>query len=153
MNTELEARVRGVNAANQYANDLHSRLVAVFRPFVGQKILTAPGDLLARIKRLVDALDLPSTPRLHVYRDRSDYCLRYVVKSCESDGKCGHYYEASVSVGELDHGRLTSLIDAPQYRTDYVAAEVVAARETYKEAKRVADEARSALYPFGESDR
>lgn len=148
----LEARVRGVNRAHQYAMELYPRLAVVFQPFVGQKVETNSGPLMAKVQKLVDALNLPCTGPLHVYRDQSDYCMRYVVKTCECENGHGYYYNASVTVGELDRGVLTALCPAPQYRTDYSADEVAAARQRYKNAKRAADEAHSALYPFGESD-
>jgi hypothetical protein len=149
--SKLEARIKAVNAANAYAMELYDTLSAVFAPLVGSKIEKVDGDLLARIKSQVPAL--PCTPALHVYRDRSPYSLRYVVKTCEVHQGSAYYHEASVYVGDMRDGVLTKLCDRPDYRTDYTSAEVVANRAAYEAARKVYEDARSALHPFGEYDR
>jgi len=157
--TVLEARVRGVNKAHDYANQLYSQLRAVFEPFVGQQIFKVDGTLLAKVKKLVDALNLPCTVSLHVYRHVSDYSLAYTVKTCEvvptEPGNYGtaYYYEITVYVGEIKGKILTKINKAPNFNTKNRASDVVEARERYKEAKKLADEAHSALYLFGEYDR
>jgi len=156
----LETRVRGVNRANEYANALWPRLIAVFTPFVGEKIEKADGTLLLKVQKLVDALKLPNcaTPNIMVYRHNSNYNLAYTVKTDETysvDGRYGHayYHETTIYLGKMDCGVLTQLDAAETFKTDYTAAEVIANREAYKAAKAAADAAQSKLYPFGEYDR
>jgi hypothetical protein len=148
----LETRVHGVNRAHQYANELYPKLVAVFQSFIGQKITKVDGSLLAKVQKEVNGLGLPCEHNLHVYRRPSNYALCYMVKTCETTENSCHYHEASVTVGNLDNGFLVSLCDPPQYKTDFSAFWIADARKRYEEAKKLADQARGELYPFGEYD-
>ena len=148
----LESRVKAVNRAGEYANTLHSSLVEKFRPLLGLKIVKADGSLLAKYAHLVK--DLPHKAELTVYRHHSVYSLAWTVKTCESIEDCGCvYHEVTVYVGNLRGDTLTELSEPQNYRTDYTAEEVEAKREAYRKAKEVAENALSALYPFGEFDR
>jgi hypothetical protein len=152
MQTVLETRVKGVNKANAFANELWPRLVAVFAPFVGQKIEKVDGPLLAKIQKLVDALNLPNGD-IHVYRHVSNYSLAYTVKTCECTNGIAHYFEQTLYIGKMNNGVLVELKELEPFKTDYTAENVLKAREAYKVAKEAADKAQSALYPFGEYDR
>lgn len=149
----LEARVRGVNRANAFANELYPKLVALFTPFIGQKILKADGTLLAKIQKQVDDLGILGPHEPHVYRYSSAYSLVYTVKTCEDFNGHAYYHENSVYVGHLDNGVLTGLYDQNHRQTNYTADKVIAARQAYEKAKKAADEAEIALHPFGEYDR
>jgi len=149
----LEARIRAVNRANAYANELSAKLKELFRPFVGQKVLKADNTLMEKYKKVLPKFTC--TPNLSVYRYTSEYSLVFIVKTCEGDNN-GHayYHETSVYVGELQNGFLTKVGDEPlNLKTDYTAADITAKRQAYNAAKRLADEALSALHPFGEYDR
>ena len=152
----LAARVRAVNRANEFGRGLFVALTNIFEPLVGQKILKADGTLLEKFKKLLPPL--PCTDGLHVYRHSSNYSLAWTVKTCEQikDTHNCVYHEVVVYVGDLRGQLLEKLVthqfDEKTYRTDYTADEVKAKRAAYDEAKRLADEARSALYPFGEYD-
>jgi len=152
--SQLETRIRAVNAANDFANKLHPRLIAVFGDFVNEKIEKVNGDLLQKVQKGIELLNLPNTNKLSVYRNRSNYSLSYVVKTCEvADGRA-HYHETVVQVGEMSNGVLTQLNMNPYvYKTDYTAAQIQVAREQYAIAKRYADDAHGKLHPFGEYDR
>ena len=148
----LKARVKAVNAANDYANKLYPQLVAIFEPLVGEQVLKADGTLLAKYQKLLP--DFPSSNGLHVYKHSSDYSLAWCVKTCEQveDHCTCVYHEVTVYIGSLS-GKTLKEIDRPfEGKTDYTVADVQAARERYKEAKKAADEAKSALFPFGEYD-
>jgi len=158
MNNKLKARVKARNKANEYSNKLYPILAAIFASLVGQKILTAPGDLTAKVKKLMP--ELPNTTGLSVFRDRSSYrygswySLSWTVKVCEMvEGGCTCVYEeVTVYIGKLE-GQVLSEIEKPcNGRTDYTVKEVEQWREEYKRAAREADKARCALFPFGEND-
>ncbi len=149
----LATRVRGVNNANAYANELWPKLTAVFAPFVGHKIETAPGPLKAKIDKLVKELNLPNTVPLSVYRHVSNYSLAYTVKTCEACNNIAYYFEQTLYIGDMRDGVLLKLNELRPFKTNYNAAHVIQARETYQKAKRAADDAQAALYPFGEYDR
>lgn len=151
-NQLLLARVQSINLANATAMEWYDKLAPIFEPWVGQPILKTHGGLLMKVeKRLPDLPYLAPGP--HIYRDVSDYVLRYSVKVCMCVGGIGHYHEASFNIGELAGAVLREMLPCPKYRTDYTVEEIIAKREAYKAAKRVADEALNALHPFGEYDR
>jgi spore coat polysaccharide biosynthesis protein SpsF (cytidylyltransferase family) len=153
-NFALKARVRCVNKANQYANELYPRLVEFFKPYVGTKIETAEGQLLRKIKEKLKTLNLPNTVALQIYQLSSRYALAFVVKTCEVLNGESNYYETTVYVGKMDHGVLAAIEERHgSARTDYKAEEVIAARQAYAIAKAAVSEAHGRLFPFGEYDR
>jgi hypothetical protein len=147
----LAAKVKAQNRANQFANELYPKLVKVFEPFIGQKVLKADGTVLAKIQSQFP--ELPSTPGLHVYPGHSNYSLRWIVRTSEqeSDYTC-LYAESTLYVGDMKNAILASLYPPVHYRTDYTVEEIESLREAYVLAKRAADNAFSALHPFGEND-
>lgn len=150
----LQARVKAVNNAHEYAPKLFKLLTEVFAPFVGQQIEKADGTLLAKIVKVCP--ELPSGNRVSVYRNRNRYSLCYYVKTCESiEGHCSCvYYECAVTIGDMENGTLKTINqEAPTYRSDYTPEEIKTKRQAHKVAQQKADEARYALGVFGESDR
>jgi hypothetical protein len=148
LNSPLEAKVKAVNAANEYVPQLYDLLVEIFKPFVGQRISKADGCLFKKINDL-----LPSPPNkrgLRVYRMSSSYSLVWAIQTCETYPSIAMYHETSVYIGNMRDGVLLSLCGPPEPRPAYRVEDIVAARDRYKEAKRVADEALALLGPFGE---
>lgn len=72
---KLEARVKAVNEAHKYANELYGTLVAIFRPLVGQQIEKQGGDLLAKVKKLIP--EPPHSANLRVWKTSSAYSLAW----------------------------------------------------------------------------
>jgi hypothetical protein len=153
MNNSLPARVEAVNLANSYANSLYPKLIEVFTPFVGQKIITQSGSLFNKIQNLVDKLELPNTSRISVYKNICRYSLSYVVKVCIVYNEIAHYHESYFYVGEIRENFLTKICDGPEYKENYTEEGIRQARLDYENAKKIADEAESKLYPFGQYDR
>ena len=153
--SSLENRVRGVNMANAYANEIRPMLVKVFEPYIGCKILKVDGGLLASVKKQVDALKLQNCNAIHVYRSSSAYSLAFVVKSCVDHAGRAYYHETYIHIGALDGGVLRDIRDDGDelFKVDYNADEVASARRVYEAAEKAASEAESALYPFGKYDR
>lgn len=149
----LAAKVKAVNKANAEAAKLLPKLVEIFRPLVGQQVLKAAGGLLLKVEKVLP--EFPDTHGLMVYRHSSNYNLAWTVKTCENiEGTHGClYHEVTIYVGNLNGCVLTDLNTTQmELRTDYTVEEIEAARKKYEEVRRIADEARSALYPFGEHD-
>lgn len=154
----LAARIQAVNAANDYANTLFEPLAEIFKPLIGQKVFKVDNEWMEKYKS-----KLPTFAKrwngvdIHVYRASSRYSLGWTVKACASiEGGYGCvYHETSVYVANIDGQILTSMYpgDAPKYKTDYTAADITAKRQEYKRLKKIADDAQSALHPFGEYDR
>ncbi|MGH7175043.1 MAG: hypothetical protein ACREGR_01640 [Minisyncoccia bacterium] len=153
----LAAKVRAVNAVNKHAVQLQKVLNEVFRPLVGQPILKATGDLLVKVEKLLPAnLNPAGLFGLDVYRHRSNYSLAWTVRQCEQikgGGSC-LYHELTVYVGWLEGNTLKELTtnSTDGLRSDYTVEEVLGKREAYALAKKAADDAHSALHPFGERD-
>jgi len=161
MNTRQEkliAKIGAVNRANAEATRLHQIFHDIFAPFVGQKILKADGTLLAKVAALVPEFAFGNTLQVrtlqpHVYRDSSNYSLIYTVKACETmpPHSCA-YHDTAMYIGVFAGAMLEKLSPVQTYRSDYVVEEIEGKRQAYESAKRVAEELRSALYPFGEHD-
>lgn len=153
----LAARIKAVNTANDYANTIFYSLDEWAKPLIGQKVFKVNGEL---IKKYADNLPMFTNQwnsvGIHVYRASSQYSLGWTVKACASiEGGCGCvYHETSVYVAHVDGQVLSSMYDKqPPHKTDYTAADITAKREEYKRLKKLADDAQSALHPFGEYDR
>jgi hypothetical protein len=154
MNNVLDTRVRGVNAAHEYAASIVGVLRERFRPLVGQKVLKNDGTLMAKYVNLLPEMPDSRFHRLHVYKHTSDYSLAWMVKTCEVDNGHAYYYEVGVYVGDLTNGVLTKITEHPfTGRMDHTAAEVLEKRVAFEAARRAFEDARSELHPFGEYDR
>lgn len=156
MNNEiLETRVKGVNNAHQYGNELYHILVKVFKPFIGQKVIRKTGGLIKKIQDIIDSLDLPHSVPIQVYRKSySDYSLSYVVKTCQTLNQTAYYYEVSVYIGNIENGILKDInYPFPDFKTDFKAKTIQENRKLYKELQEKADKAKSALFPFDTYDR
>jgi hypothetical protein len=153
----LEAHVAAVNYGNAYAMKLYEDLIAIFKPLVGCKILKADGGLLKSVSKQLP--QMPNSHGLQVWRPIYGTQLAWSVKTCESYPSSHHgtniamYYETGVNIGQIEGDVLKSLYEPRTSRTDYTVKEVESLRAAYHKAKQVADDARSALSPFGEYDR
>ncbi len=153
----LEAKVKAVNRAHAHAVKLYDALVPVFTPLVGCKILKADNTLLQSVQKVIPVVE-GGNSSLRVYRNQSNYSLAWTVNASENivgQQSC-LYYEISVYVGNLDGQVLKDIMDPANQgfrRTDYTAGEIEGKRNVYEEAKKVMEDAKSALWPFGENDR
>lgn len=155
--TMLETRVRAVNASHAYANELYDLLLSVYEPLVGTKIEKLSGQLLAKVEAAVKQLNLPNTPKLMVYRRNnshmiSNYSEGYTVKACETTDGRSFYDETTVYIGESSSGVFNKINPRVVHRCDYDADEIEMLRRNCEAAAEAYRDARSALYPFGESD-
>lgn len=155
--SDLHARVTAANRVFKRANELHAVLTEIFRPYVGKQVLKADGSLLAKIREQIPNLD---SDKVSVVRDSNSYSLRWECKSSENvacETYC-RYFRASFTVGHFGSRHdgtahtLTELVGPPQYREDWTAEEIVAAREEAKRLQRLADDAKSKYHLFGEYD-
>lgn len=149
---KLEVKVKAINKAHACANEVQPKLVEVFRQFIGQKVERNEGGLMVKVQKLVDALKLPNTNPLSVYRNAGGrYSISYSVKVCEWIPDHVYYHETTFYVGETNGaGTLEKVVDQHEWRTDYTAEEIENLRKVWKKAKREADNAHSRLEPFGE---
>ena len=156
----LETRVKAVNRANAYVNEIAPQLLAVFAKFVGQKIIKSDGHLTGKVQKCVDGLNLTNTNKLAVYFEKTRPFVRFTVKTCENypDGRGGiaYYHQTGINIGwysDADPSVLTGLYEFESRKTDYDAKEIEALRTAYKNALKAVNEAENALSPFGVCDR
>lgn len=153
----LQAKIVARNRAGEVANELYPQFLAIFKPLAGQKVCKVNGEFIKNVaKQLPPSRYYNQEPSVMYYRNRSDYTVSFTVRTCASDGQgsCA-YEEITVYICDLDNGVIRPdgrWYDPPNCRTDYTADEVKRLRADYEEKKRIADEAHSALYPFGEHD-
>ena len=159
MNTEaqLAARVKARNRCHQVANELWVTFTEIFAPLVGQKLLTVNGAFLAKIDKMMPELpELSGSFGLSVFRYPSAYNLCWTVKCSESvAGECYCVYEeVTFYVADLEGQNMGELsTNHEDFRTDFSAVEITRLRKDYEEKKKIAEKAKSALFPFGEIDR
>jgi hypothetical protein len=155
----LNARVRAYNKVNARANELHRELLAIFRPFVGKKILTNSG-FIAKLRPQLEALrereSQPGRGRFQLYTTSTTYTLTYVLKGWDAyqgEPHGGSYAEVGRNGNGLPGDHLASVNSEPlALRTDYDAEAVRVLRKAAEAAADKAREAESALYPFGKYD-
>ena len=145
----LAAKVAATNRANKNAIALYAAFSAAAKPFIGQKIFKADGELTAKFKAALPALPF------YFYQSRSNYSLLYIAKESESiAGDCGCIYAESYAyIASVTLGTLVQLHDAPNLRTDYTVEEIAKLREEIEKAEEIVSKLKSKLNPFGMYDR
>lgn len=153
----LRARVEARNLAAAEANRIRPLLREFFASYVGKKVLKADGSLLKSIDDALNAAGIfpVYSNRLHVYRSTSShYSLTWVAKSCVVIEGAVAYEEAAVYIATLSGADLSHMnADHGDEKCNYTVEEIQALRKDYEVKKRIADDAKSALYPFGEFDQ
>ncbi len=148
----LKAKVEAVNLANATVNELYDKLASIFTHFVGKKVVTKDGSLIAKLDGLVKGIGLPYTGRLRVCRHASNYSLAWsVYTSIPIAGDCGTAsHEQVCYVGNLQGDVLESMTPKYNYRTDFTFEVVAEARKVAKAAGEAYSKAKDACSPFGE---
>lgn len=154
----LAAKVAAYNRVGQVANEIAPALFAAIAPFYGQKVLKADGVLTQKVR---DALNpfLPTRgafPSFDVWLSSGrGYSLTVTVKTCETFNGNAFYAEATIYLAKITGTIAEQWDGAPfsPFRTDYNADTVRELRKAYEVARKAANEAESALFPFGEYDR
>jgi len=166
----LNAKVRAYNKVNARAMELQPELLAIFRPYVGKKILTNSG-FVAKLRPVLEEFRkrVNASGPFQLITGSTSYWLSYTLKAWEpyqGEKYGGASAEATIHVGELgrlgatngehcDVARdvLATLEQKPlELRADYSADEVRELRKAAQEAEERAREAEHALYPFGKYD-
>lgn len=153
----LRARVEARNLAGAEVNRIRPLLREFFAAYVGKKVLKADGSLLKSIEDALKSSGIfrETDRRLQVYRSTSNnYSLSWVSRACVNiDGEVA-YEESWVYIADLDGTEIRCLSnDHGDERTDFTVEEVKRLRADYEAKKKIADDAKSALHPFGEYDR
>lgn len=150
----LKCRVIAVNRCNEEAMKLYDKLVEIFKPLVGQKILKTDGTYLEKIKKLVGELNNDSTRHLWIVKNGSDqHSLSYNVRYSEWDGGNNQSHQISIRIGGLIECQiLRSINEKPILRTNYTVEEIELKRQIFQRKEEEYRAARADLDPFGEYD-
>lgn len=145
----LAAKVKATNRANANANALYAAFAAAAKPFIGQKIFKADGELTTKFKAALPALPF------YFYQSRSNYSLSYVTKESESiEGQSSCIYAESYAyIASVRLSALVQLHDAPNLRTDFTVEEIAKARKDVEDAETALDVLKGKLSGFGMYDR
>jgi hypothetical protein len=148
----LKARVKARNKVNAHAIAFYTMMAAVFKPLIGEKVEKADGSLLAKIDKILPPF--PEEEGLRFWRHHAPYSIAWGLDIREpvQDAEVWTYEKEIVYIARVDNQILTSMESPFTARTDYKASEIERLRKAYEKAKNDADKARSALFPFGESD-
>jgi len=148
----LEAKVRIVNAANRYVNEIAPKLREAFEKFLGKKALTASGDLRYDVRMALPTLANDSN--LTAILRTSRYSVSCTVKTNETVKGIAYYHETTVYFGSISEDNVVPFDGTlPVFKTDYTAAEVQLMRETLASAKTTVSQLETMILPFGTYDR
>lgn len=154
-NNKINAKINARNKANEVANRVYEELIPVFRPLMGKKVCKVDGTFLKKV-----ANQLPNWEKKHalitypwtIHHSSSDYYVMFNVSVSEPVTGWGHLYEdASVYICRINEGKeVIEICDPPNRRSDYSFDEIKSLIEDYEQKREAANEARSALHPFGD---
>jgi hypothetical protein len=155
--TALEAKIGARNEVNDLANKLSPAIFEAIRPLVGTKVFNAGAVISQKLRKCLP--ELPNTVEASAYYSTGHgYSFVVVFKTSTmypdrtGDHYCASYAEDTVYLANIDGLTVSKLYDFQPRRTDYTAAEVIAARAELKLAKNAVSAAQSKLYHFGEHD-
>lgn len=111
--TELAAKVKAVNLANQAVQIVQNKLIEEFKPFVGHVIQKADKTLMKRVEsKICTDFGLPEGVKVW-YNTTSKYYLTWGIQVCVNYDWKGDYYntysERTAYIGEMSDSRLIKL--------------------------------------------
>lgn len=153
-NSKLAARVAAKNRANQLAFDAQKTLLPIFAQFVGQKIVNGDGSFVVKLRNLVkESIATYDGGNSQIYLYGSRYSICYVAKTWEQFNGCSYYAETSFYLGELQNGNTLEKLCNPLVCHAVLTEEaILQARVEVKKARKILQDAESALCGFGEYD-
>lgn len=158
-NSALAAKVAAQNEANQTVNTYAPMVIEALRPFVGQKVLKANGELLEKVKSKIPEMpNYGNNKDVNCYASSGrGYSITINAKTCHGhprkDYTAAHYAEAMTWCAELSGGILTKLCNFQPLKTSWTEEEVTNARHALEKAKDEMSKAQSALGEFGTFDQ
>lgn len=163
--SKLAAKVAAHNLTNAKINLLFPLYQAALTPFVGQKVVLKGGGLVSKLAKAFDAIrEDNKDAATHFWTNVYNYSINIGIRgNAYYEFPCKHSYDGKASghmsaengftLGDLKDGVLIKLSDFEPRKTNYSAQEVFEKRQAYAAAKQIADDAKSALFPFEEYDR
>lgn len=153
---KIETKVSARNWVNRIAREYTAECRLALSPFVGQKILLASGGNSAKFTKACAALKLPALCYIstgHGYAVTANY------RTAVTDDAGTFYAEATLYLFDINqagvmvsNANYLNHVDCDHYRTDFTAADILAARAAVADAKTALHTAERALCSFGEND-
>lgn len=158
MANRLAAKVAARNQTNALVNEWFPKILAVVTPWVGQKVSLVTGGIPHKLKTQIEALGLPSHWEKQIRISFDTYSAKVWAKVCVNynagEYSGNEHAEETAYLGDMENGLILKNLKytfEPR-KTDYTVEGVKEKRKAYEAAKKASDDARSALYPFGEHD-
>lgn len=145
-NNLLAANIIAENRVNAYIRAVAPLMFEALKPFLGQKVILATGELSAKVKKAMEPfVGWKEAEKIQIYRYSSNYSLLYVFKTSEPTENYGcTYRERSVYFGKIEGNNVMSEffkfdpINFPQYKLEQILsirAELEAAEKKVSEIK------------------
>jgi hypothetical protein len=156
--SKLEAKVAAQNRANALILELHPKFREIFLPYLGQKILTANGQLLAKVEKQLP--ELPNTAEVRAWKQSgiNSISLHVSVNTRMLNEHGGDeiaiYAEAYATLVWFPAfgsgiGKPTEIPECPVLRTDYTAEEISKLRKQASTLELELSRVKSALGELG----
>ena len=144
-NSPLAAKVDAVNSANAELNRIVPLLREVIKPFYGQKVYTAQGEMTAKLKKAIAQIAIGegfSTYWPH------EGCI--VVKTSRVHAGIAHYAEAYSYIFTKSFDGLCAPVqrEFSPYKTDYSEEKIKETKEKLEKAQKVVSDLESEISPF-----
>lgn len=127
-NNLLAANIAAENRVNAYIRAVAPLMFEALKPFLGQKVILATGELSAKVKKAMEPfVGWKPTENMQIYRFSSYYSLVYVFKTSELTGNYGcTYREHSVYFGKIEGNNVMSEfyefdpVNFPEYKLEEI---------------------------------
>jgi hypothetical protein len=142
---DITAKVQALNNCNELINFWKPKLIEIFEPYLGQKVVKIDGQVLSKIK----LPEFPCNPKTHIWRYLSEYSLAWQAQASFYDGHYNCIHHSVFYIGNLSDQVLTELHknDKP-LRTNYTVEEFKNAYEHFRSCETALNNARSAIFPL-----
>ena len=149
-NLPLALQVQTRNEANAFANELGGIFTEFFKPYVGEKIIKADGNLIAKIVKTIPALGKPG---IRWRFDFSRYSVGVTLDVMHTHNGITNYINASFLLLDITEGTLVKVYEFEPLKADYSAEFVNEKLAELKRAEEVLRNIRRELGPFAPPSR
>ena len=163
MSSELESKVKIVNAVNIVANNLQLLLQRFFMSYMGQKIFKADGSLLQKIEKHPELLRISNSGSneplfkrsdevITVFHKRSEYMLSYEVHGYVKHQMNGNvhaiYHSRIVMIADVSDGVLVNMRKLFEYPVNINVKDIEVKKKELEKLKEKVEELEQELRDF-----
>lgn len=153
-NNLLAANIAAENRVNAYIRAVVPKMFEALKPFLGQKVVLATGELSAKVKKAMEPfLGWKLAENMQIYCYSSKYSLVYTFKTSEPTGDYGcTYREHSVYFGKIESNNIMSTFFdfKPENFPEYKIEEILATRAELEAAEKKVAAIKSKLPEFAQ---